>query len=685
MFKYPGQRTRPRPPPASRPSPPPLTNLPAFFDYHDYDRSNYLTKAELVHALRTTPGFSNDEREVRSMVDAIWGTFDRNGDGRIDKREFCTPGGLGEALLSAQAQQRQPVMASQPAAAGGVFVPGGGSSQPYVPAGGGGGAHQPYVPGGQPYAPPPAHAPTYVPDAGGIGGSQPYVPQATPVVAPSAPPAQSPSSDSHSSDYWNCPRCTFVNASSDARCKACGGPAPPGAHHPAPAQAPSYNQTPVPVPVPTPTSNSTETIRVHVPPGMAPHQKVKVRPPSGGSEVVVTIPDRSQWRYAGGGAYFDITVPRQQQPVVVQGTAIQHNMHNQTHVPSGPKPEEFIAFERFRSRKYESPPLGMQTVQLSPSPVSASGRRKALLIGINYNGTRAQLRGCVNDAKNIQRLLLQNGFQDDSRHMVLLADEGGGHRPTKENILKGFQWLVQGVAPGDVLFFHFSGHGAQVPDKSGMEADGFNETILPVDYSRAGQIADDILWASLVHPLPSGVRMTAIMDCCHSGTGLDLPYEWKMTGKHGSDGRWVEDVNPAHSKGDVVLLSGCEDSQTSADAVDRYTAGGAMTQSFLAAIAENPMPTYPDLLRAIHKHLKRRRFTQRPQLTSTQRFDARNRVFSFKEGIEPNGNGNIGRIKNRHIRPGRQGFGGGGDSSVNSLLFAGGIMAGAAALADMFS
>jgi hypothetical protein len=55
----------------------------------------------------------------------------------------------------------------------------------------------------------------------------------------------------------------------------------------------------------------------------------------------------------------------------------------------------------------------------------------------------------------------------------------------------------------------------------GHEADGYNETILPLDYQSRGQIANDVLWGSLVWPLPSGVRLTALMDCCHSGTELD--------------------------------------------------------------------------------------------------------------------------------------------------------------------
>jgi len=60
-----------------------------------------------------------------------------------------------------------------------------------------------------------------------------------------------------------------------------------------------------------------------------------------------------------------------------------------------------------------------------------------------------------------------------------------------------------------------------------------DETILPTDYKSAGMIVDDELNALMVQPLQYGVMLHALIDACHSGTAMDLPYRAKYT-----DGRF---------------------------------------------------------------------------------------------------------------------------------------------------
>ena len=100
--------------------------------------------------------------------------------------------------------------------------------------------------------------------------------------------------------------------------------------------------------------------------------------------------------------------------------------------------------------------------------------------------------------------------------------------PTRSNMLSAFRWLTEGAGPSDELFFHYSGHGGQTEDRTGDEADGMDETIMPCDFQTAGQITDDYLYGALVTTLPAGCMMWVILDCCHSGTALDLRHKVKI-------------------------------------------------------------------------------------------------------------------------------------------------------------
>jgi len=63
-----------------------------------------------------------------------------------------------------------------------------------------------------------------------------------------------------------------------------------------------------------------------------------------------------------------------------------------------------------------------------------------------------------------------------------------------------------------------------VKDTNNDEADGKDETLIPVDYQEKGQLSDDVILANLVLEVPRDATLTAVIDACHSGTVLDLPY-----------------------------------------------------------------------------------------------------------------------------------------------------------------
>ena len=89
---------------------------------------------------------------------------------------------------------------------------------------------------------------------------------------------------------------------------------------------------------------------------------------------------------------------------------------------------------------------------------NCTGRRRALLIGINYFGQEGELRGCVNDVKNVSSFLMDRyGYRRED--MVFLTDDQSDPvmQPTKANILRAMQWLVTDAQPNDSLFLHYSG------------------------------------------------------------------------------------------------------------------------------------------------------------------------------------------------------------------------------------
>ena len=103
------------------------------------------------------------------------------------------------------------------------------------------------------------------------------------------------------------------------------------------------------------------------------------------------------------------------------------------------------------------------------------------------------LNGCINDARNISRFLNQHyGFSFDD--MVILTDDNPDPRakPIKDNIIRAMKWLVKNAQPHDSLFFHYSGHGGQSVDLRWANIYGYNDTIYPLDFQRAGQINSEV-------------------------------------------------------------------------------------------------------------------------------------------------------------------------------------------------
>lgn len=256
------------------------------------------------------------------------------------------------------------------------------------------------------------------------------------------------------------------------------------------------------------------------------------------------------------------------------------------------------------------------------SKTTCVNNHKALLIGINYIHTNSELRGCINDIDNIEKYIKGNYNIQQSSIRRLSEKSGDFALPIRKNILEGIQWLIDGAKSGDTLFMHYSGHGSYIPDKDGDETDGRDECLVPLDYSMTGMITDDELRVMLVSCIPLGVKLFCIFDCCHSGTILDLYANWEI--KHNTYSMRREKKYYT-SKGDVYLISGCLDAQTSADAyTSNATSGktqfeGALTNGFLKVVKKygDNLSLY-NLMYHLLNDLEREGYEQKPSLSTAK-------------------------------------------------------------------
>ena len=240
--------------------------------------------------------------------------------------------------------------------------------------------------------------------------------------------------------------------------------------------------------------------------------------------------------------------------------------------------------------------------------------KKALLVGINdYAPAGAggpDLRGCVNDVRDMANTLSVLGVVSPAPStMRILTDT----RATRASIISGFKWLTSGAKKGDVLVFHYSGHGSQVVDVSGDEIDRRDEAICPHDYASAGMIKDDDLRA-LLAVLPAGVNIDLILDSCFSGTAtragsdmaampseariayryLEPPVDWGffLDADPSLAQRGFLRGRPKEGARDAVLVpglnhvlwSGCRDNQTSAEAMIAGVWRGVFSYNYCKAL-----------------------------------------------------------------------------------------------------
>lgn len=246
-----------------------------------------------------------------------------------------------------------------------------------------------------------------------------------------------------------------------------------------------------------------------------------------------------------------------------------------------------------------------------PTPKALS-----LHIGLNsvnpahYAGWDGQLKACEFDAQDMAGLAKTQGMKPT----LLLSKQA-----TRAKVLAQLAAAAKALKAGDLFFLSFSGHGGQVPDAEGDENDGLDETWCLYD----AQLLDDELYLAFAQ-FAAGVRILLLSDSCHSGTvaktgppsafqsdtgprarAMPPPIADRVYRQHkafydqlqrettkAAGGRSLEpDEALAHVavsgrvstlnaklKAAVLLISGCQDNQSSYDGPHN----GAFTEALLA-------------------------------------------------------------------------------------------------------
>lgn len=292
------------------------------------------------------------------------------------------------------------------------------------------------------------------------------------------------------------------------------------------------------------------------------------------------------------------------------------------------------------------------------------GNKLAIVqIGINYIGTPHELAGCGNDilnlfndvcapkyfnktwnATNTQTYTLTDFEGYKTGLTNFLSDKVKNPRdnriasqfinldkqsniperthllvgnPTKNNIEKVLRHIASNNFSDIIL--QYSGHGGQIRATNDVyEEDGMDEALIPVDVNTKGVITDDWLRQNLILPLygTKSKNMFILADCCHSASIFDLTHE---INPNSNNCKHLRPNGNNHSLApNVISVSGCKDSQTSADAFINRQSQGALTYNFLQA-RKKFLKKYPIDVKNFMKEIQntiKGGFTQQPQLTA---------------------------------------------------------------------
>jgi hypothetical protein len=210
----------------------------------------------------------------------------------------------------------------------------------------------------------------------------------------------------------------------------------------------------------------------------------------------------------------------------------------------------------------------------------------ALLIGINYTGTKHELKGCVNDVNLIKDMLI-NRFQYKESNITILLN----NQANRENILNKFKELFTNSKENDKLFFSFSGHGYLIHDFLHNNSTTNDDVIISFDMKT---VSNKEISNIMYDYMKDECSLFMLYDSCHSG-GL---FESLKNEK----------------KREISFLSGCQKKQKSLDVYFNDKYNGVTTYYMVEILSNNNDLSFNEFFDKMKMKLQSQRIKQIPQL-----------------------------------------------------------------------
>lgn len=206
--------------------------------------------------------------------------------------------------------------------------------------------------------------------------------------------------------------------------------------------------------------------------------------------------------------------------------------------------------------------------------------------------------------------------------------------PSRQSIFAALDEIIATAKPGDVFFWLWNGHGAQIPigdvpldRKLTVPTDnsGFAQALVPDWATTMNDFVIDTELFARIRKLPAGVKMLVCMDCCHSATLLNMRYTVELDPANpnsSTDPVLTTYTNIPELDAEIVCLSASHDNEDTFDnPITQAAIFGSAARAWLApAVSLNPIQgsaavpgTYGHMLQSITTYVR----TQVARLNTT--------------------------------------------------------------------